>query len=109
MSSQHTAGQPVLVVGFVGVTLAAVARFQPAGSVIYVEEPDVIRKREVPAQLAGRSFVRDLIAWEYLRPGAADEFYHAHADLEPAAVIPAIEYAITFAARLSERYGLPGA
>ncbi|WIM95002.1 ATP-grasp domain-containing protein [Actinoplanes oblitus] len=109
MSFPPEAGRPVLVVGYVGVTLAAVARFQAAGSVIYVEEPDVIRKRAVRAHLDGVPFVNDLIAWEYLRPGAADEFFDAHPGLDPVAVIPAIEYATTFAARLSERYGLPGA
>jgi biotin carboxylase len=109
MSLPPGAGRPVLVVGYVGVTVAAVARFQPAGSVIYLEEPDVIRKREVRAHLDGVPFVRDLIAWEYLRPGAADEFFQAHPDLDPVAVIPAVEYATTFAARLSDRYGRPGA
>jgi biotin carboxylase len=109
MNLQPGADRPVLVVGYVGVTLTAIARFQPAGSVIYLEEPDVIRKRDVRAHLAGVPFVAEVIAWEYLRPGAADEFFNAHPGLDPVAVIPAIEYATTFAARLSERYGLSGA
>ncbi|MET9630710.1 ATP-grasp domain-containing protein [Lentzea sp. NPDC006480] len=101
--------RPVLVVGFVGVTIGLVAQFQPDDSVIYVEEPDVIRKRHVRDQIEGVGFVRGLIEWEYLTPGKADEFFHAHRDLDPAAIIPAIEYATPFAARLAERYGLPGA
>jgi biotin carboxylase len=101
--------KPVIVVGFVGVTIGHVAEFQPDDSVIYVEEPDVIRKRHVREQIEGVGFVRGLIEWEYLRPGRADEFFHAHRDLDPAAIIPAIEYATPFAARLAERYGLPGA
>ncbi|MEV6235404.1 ATP-grasp domain-containing protein [Lentzea sp. NPDC051838] len=101
--------RPVLVVGFVGVTIGLVADFQPDDSVIYVEEPDVIRKRHVREQIENVGFVRGLIEWEYLTPGRADEFFHAHRDLDPAAVVPAIEYATPFAARLAERYGLPGA
>ncbi|MEU6868966.1 ATP-grasp domain-containing protein [Streptomyces sp. NPDC046876] len=100
---------PVLVVGFVGVTMGLIAAFQPDDSVIYVEEPDVIRKRRVHDQIDGVPFVRGLIAWEYHLEGKADEFHNAHPDLAPSAVIPAIEYATPFAARLAERYGLPGA
>ncbi|MEU7551353.1 ATP-grasp domain-containing protein [Streptomyces sp. NPDC044571] len=100
---------PVLVVGFVGVTLAAIGAFQPDRSVVYVEEPDVVRKRHVHEQIEGAAFVRGLIEWEYHLPGTADAFYLAHRDLRPSAVIPAIEYATPFAARLAERYGLPGA
>ncbi|MGW6929912.1 ATP-grasp domain-containing protein [Lentzea sp. NPDC054927] len=101
--------KPVIVVGFVGVTIGLVAEFQPDDSLIYVEEPDVVRKRHVREQIEGVGFVRGLIEWEYLTPGKADEFFHAHRDLDPAAIIPAIEYATPFAARLAERYGLPGA
>ncbi|WP_405526904.1 ATP-grasp domain-containing protein [Streptomyces avidinii] len=92
-----------------GVTLAAIGAFQPDDSVIYVEEPDVVRKRRVHDQIEGVAFVRGLIEWEYHLAGKADEFFNAHPDLDPAAVVPAIEYATPFAARLSERYGLPGA
>jgi biotin carboxylase/MFS family permease len=102
--------RPVVVVGFVAVTLGHIAKFQPANSVIFVEEPDVVRKRHVRDKVAGLPFVRELIEWEYgLGAGKADEFYDAHPDLRPAAIIPAIEYATPFAARLAERYGLPGA
>ncbi|WP_371501717.1 ATP-grasp domain-containing protein [Kitasatospora sp. NBC_00374] len=109
MNEQPATARPVLIVGFVGVTLAAIGAFQPEGSVIYIEEPDVARKRRVGDTLKDVAFVRDLIEWEYHLPGRADEFYLAHPDLDPAAVVPAIEYATPFAARLAERYGLPGA
>ncbi|KOY59480.1 ATP-grasp domain-containing protein [Streptomyces sp. XY332] len=103
------ASGPVLIVGFVGVTLAAIGEFQPDDSVIYIEEPDVVRKRHVHEQLDGVAFARGLIEWEYHLAGKADEFHNAHPDLAPVAVVPAIEYATPFAARLAERYGLPGA
>jgi biotin carboxylase len=101
--------KPIILVGFVGVAMAGFAPFQPDNSIIFVEEPDVIRKRQVRDKVAGRAIVRDLIPWEFNLPGKADEFYNVFPDLEPAAVIGLSEYSVPFAARLAERYGLPGA
>ena len=106
---QRAVQRPILVVGFVGVTLPMLGRFLPDDSVVYVDEPDVSRKRGLPEKVAEIPFVRNLIEWEYGLPGKADEFFHAHPDLRPLAVVPAVEYATPFVARLAERYGLPGA
>ena len=103
------ADRPVVIVGFALASLKSLAEFQPDGSVIFVDEPDVVRKRDVRAKLAEGGVVRDLIEWEYQLPGAADEFVNRHRDLRPAAVVPLIEYATPFAARLAERYEVPGA
>lgn len=100
---------PVLIVGFVLASLKSLAAFQRDDSVIFVEEPDVVRKRDVKTKIACSPLVRALIEWEYQLPGAADEFFNTHRDLAPAAVVPLVEYATPFAARLAERYGLPGA
>lgn len=97
------------MVGFVPVALRSLAKFQPDGTVIVVEEPDVVRKREVRPKVAEAPVARELVEWEYQLPGAADAFVNAHPDLRPAAVGPLQEYATPFAARLAERYGLPGA
>ncbi len=101
--------RPILIVGFVTPVLMALTGAEPDGSVILVEEPDVIRKRDLRARLDGSPLVRELIGWEYASPGTADEFHATHRDLDPVAVVPLIEYATPFAARLAERYGLPGA
>jgi biotin carboxylase len=101
--------KPLVLVGFVGAALPSLAELQPAGSVIFVEEPDVVRKRQVRDKVAGSPLVRELIEWEFHLAGKADEFYNAHKDLDPAAIVPLVEYATPFAARLAERYGLPGA
>ena len=61
------------------------------------------------ADKGGERLVRELVEWEYTRAGTADEFYATHRDLNPVAVVPLIEYATPFAARLAERFGLPGA
>ncbi|MBO0839420.1 MAG: ATP-grasp domain-containing protein [Sciscionella sp.] len=99
---------PVIMVGFVAVALESLAEFQPDRSVIVIDEPDVVRKRGIRGKVAHAPIVRELIEWEYQLPGAADEFFASHRDLGPAAVAPFQEYATVFAARLAERYGLPG-
>lgn len=101
--------RPVIMVGFVSVALTSLAEFQPAGSVIVVDEPDVVRKRDARRKVADFAVVRELVEWEYQLPGAADEFVNAHPDLRPVAVAALQEYPTLFAARLAERYGLPGA
>jgi len=101
--------RPIVVVGFVLASLTSLTDIHPDDSVIIVEEPDVIRKRHVHAKVAGATVVRELIEWEFHLAGKADEFYHTHRDLDPAAIVPLTEYATPFAARLAERYNLPGA
>ena len=100
--------RPLIIVGFVPPALPSLAEFQADGTVIFVDEPDVVRKRDIRAKVADSALVRELIEWEYQLPGAADEFFNAHPDLDPAVVAPLQEYATPFAARLAERYGLPG-
>jgi biotin carboxylase len=100
---------PLIIVGFVPPALPSLVEFQADGTVIFVDEPDVVRKRDIRAKVAGSPLMRELIEWEYQLPGAADEFYNARPDLDPAVVVPLQEYATPFAARLAERYGLPGA
>lgn len=101
------AERPWIIVGYVPI-LPHVPGFEP-GSVILVEEPDVIRKRGVESAMAGAPMLRELLAWEYQLEASADAFFNSRPDLAPALVAPLVEYATPFAARLAERYGLPGA
>lgn len=100
---------PVLIVGFAPAALTSLAAFQPEGSVVVVDEPDVVRKRGVRDAVAAAPVVAELVEWEHQLPGAADEFANARPDLRPSAVAPVQEYATPFAARLAERHGLPTA
>jgi biotin carboxylase len=101
------ADRPVICVGFVLAALPTL-RFRPEQSVIFVEEPDIVRKRDVHAKVAGDPHLREVIEWEHYLPGAADEFFNRYPDLDPIAVLPLVEYATPFAARVAERYGIPG-
>jgi biotin carboxylase len=100
---------PVILIGFSRAWLNALERFQPEKSLVFIEEPDVVRKRDVPSEAADSKALRELIEWEYQLEGAADAFYHRHRELRPAAVVPVVEYSVPFAARLAERYGVVGA
>src|SRR5262249_26784809 len=82
---------------------------RPADSVVFVDEPDVAVGRDVENHLHKSPSARELINFEYQLPGAADAFFHRYRRLRPTAVIPGVEYAVPFAARLAERYGVPGA
>ncbi|MGW5049563.1 ATP-grasp domain-containing protein [Actinokineospora sp. NPDC004072] len=101
--------RPLLVVGFVTPVFRELAAAAPAGSVLVVEEPDVARKRDLAAKVAGNPAVAGLIPWAYGAAESAADFVAAHPDLDPVGVVPLVEYGTPFAARLAERYGLPGA
>jgi len=103
------APRPVILVGYVGTAIYSFAGVAPENSLIFVEEPDMVRRRGTAGIIASSPLVRDVFEWEYFIPGKADEFYHAYRDLNPAAILPMTEYSTPFAARLAERYGLPTA
>ncbi len=99
----------LIVVGYTVPMQHGLDAIRPPGSVVFVDEPDVAIGRGVGTHLSSSTSTRELINFEYQLPGAADAFFHQHRDLCPAAVIPGVEYAVPFAARLAERYGVPGA
>ena len=108
------AGGPIILIGYSGAVLATLSTYLPERSLIFVDEPDVLRKRNAYALTADSPTLRELIEWEYLRADedpayGADCFYHRYRDLQPRAVVPIIEYGVPFAARLAERYGVRGA
>jgi len=104
-----TGTETAILVGYSRAWLGALAAYQPERSLIFVEEPDVMRKRGLLAAATADATLRELIEWEYQLDGAADAFYHRYRHLTPAAVVPVVEYSVPFAARLAERYGVPGA
>jgi biotin carboxylase len=99
----------IIVVGYTVPMQHGLDEFRAADSVVFVDEPDVAIGRGVETHLAESTSARELIGFEYQLPGAADAFFHEHRHLRPSAVIPGVEYAVPFAARLAERYGVPGA
>jgi biotin carboxylase len=99
----------ILLVGYSLAWQQVIASYLGDDTLTFVEEPDVVRKREIHASLRIAEPACELVEWEYQRPGAADRFYLTHRDLRPVVIVPVVEYAVPFAARLAERYGVPGA
>jgi biotin carboxylase len=110
MASAHGGGGPLILVGAgAGGILTQLAKFQPERSVILIEEPDVMRKRNTRVVTANSPTLLELIEFEYQFDGSADCLYNQRRDLRPSAIVPFVDYAVPFAARLAERYGVPGA
>ncbi|PWR12540.1 biotin carboxylase [Micromonospora acroterricola] len=90
--------------------LRGLSEVLPAGSVVVVEEPDLIRRRDLERHCAALPIVSRVVAAEYqtgLEPAAllAREPALAAARL----VVPGQEYGVLAAARLADALGLPGA
>ncbi|SDH85694.1 Biotin carboxylase [Actinokineospora alba] len=99
-----------VLVGFNKAALEFLADRFPAGSVVVVEEPDVIAARRVDELIADNPCVGDLV-------GAPVQDEHDPAAVVAAvprpegvcAVVPANEYGVVAAAALAQAWGLPGA
>ncbi|RQX08348.1 ATP-grasp domain-containing protein [Micromonospora globispora] len=82
----------------------------PPGSVVLVEEPDVIRRRGLAGLVAEVPAVSRVVPAEYQTGLAVDALLDREPGLAAARlVLPGLEYAVGAAARLAERLGLPGA
>lgn len=105
----NLADQEVLLVGF-SVNILGNAVSLPPGSVLVVEEPTVVRKRDLH-NLAGRyPAVAEVLECEYQVPGRLAELAEREPRLRAArSVVPGVEYAVTAAAELAELLSLPGA
>ncbi len=100
----------VIFIGFTPGGLRGLGQYLPDDSVVFIDEPDVLRKREAVANSAGIATLRELIGWElYEIESAADAFYNANRQRRPAGILPVTDYGVPFAARLAERYGVRGA
>lgn len=108
--AMSTEPRRVVVVGYNIVMAYGLQSSQPDDSVIFIEEPAAAVRRNALETMAGIPACNRLVEWDYLREDAADEFYLRDVlGEQPLAILPGNEYATPFAARLAERYGLPGA
>ncbi|MFU8871136.1 ATP-grasp domain-containing protein [Micromonospora sp. SL4-19] len=82
----------------------------PAGSVVLVEEPDVIRRRGLERYAAELPLVSRLVPAGYQTGLDVDALLAREPGLAAARlVVPGMEYAVGATARLAARLGLPGA
>ncbi len=101
--------QKIIVVGYTAPAIASLEELRPAGSVILIEEPDVIRKRNLESVAKESPVIDQLISFEYQKELAADLIFPKLKSFNVVSVIPTVEYSTTFVARLAERFSLPGA
>ncbi len=102
--------EELVLVGFSRTLLVPLAEVLPPGSVLVIDEPDIAARRDVPRLATEFPAVSRVLLWEYQRPGAMAELLAAEPALKSArGVLPGIEYAVTAAADLAARLGLPGA
>lgn len=100
----------IVMVGFGKLLLNHLERHLPAGSVVVVEDPDIIRKRAVHDSARELSCVGSVVAAAYHQSQELVRAVEQHLAGEAVcAVLPGLEYAVPGAALLAERWGLPGA
>jgi biotin carboxylase len=97
----------IIIVGHAADWQRWMERLVPGEPVVFIDEPDVIRKRGIAEVLASAPGMT-LIGCEYQADEAAARFAASRPDERPAAVVPGMEYAVPFVAELAEHYGLPG-
>ncbi|MCM0677324.1 ATP-grasp domain-containing protein [Micromonospora phytophila] len=97
----------------VGASLGMLRLFSeelPAGSVVLVEEPDVIERRGLAHKARAMPFISRVVPAEYQTGLDAQALVAREPGLSAARlVMPGLEYAVGGAARLAAALGLPGA
>lgn len=99
-----------VLVGYSAQLMAEVDRLLPPGSVLVVEEPHVIRARDVHTAAAGHRCVAGVLAaptQDEVRAGELASLVPRQPGVR--AVMPAVEYGVVAAAALAAAWGLPGA
>jgi len=99
-----------LMVGYNEAYLTSISGRVPDGSVVVLEEPDIIRKRGLVAKAPRMPCVAELVPAVYQQSGEFVEAgLTAHQEHAVEAVVPGLEYAVPAAAALATKLGLPGA
>ncbi|WNI18847.1 ATP-grasp domain-containing protein [Actinacidiphila sp. ITFR-21] len=100
----------VLFVGYNAAYLRAIDGRVPSGSVVVIEEPDIIRKRNLRDAPTGFDCLERIVPARYQQSAEALDTAVELAAVRPvAAVVPGLEYAVPATAALAAKLGLPGA
>jgi biotin carboxylase len=98
-----------IAVGYTVAGVASLNALRPAGSIIVIEDPAIVRRRGIEAAVAALPGVDRVIAACHTDPGAVGALRAALADDDVVSVVPLNEYGTVAAARLAELFGVPGA
>ncbi|MFF4803298.1 ATP-grasp domain-containing protein [Streptomyces sp. NPDC001351] len=100
----------VVFVGYNAAYLRAIDGSVPSGSVVVIEEPDIIRKRDLQDAAARFDCLDRIVPASYQQSAEALDLAAELTATRPvAAVVPGLEYAVPATAALAEKLGLPGA
>ncbi|KUN29518.1 hypothetical protein AQJ23_01765 [Streptomyces antibioticus] len=100
----------VVFVGYNAAYLRAIDGSVPSGSVVVIEEPDIIRKRDLHDAAARFDCLDRIVPASYQQSAEALDLAAELTAVRPvAAVVPGLEYAVPATAALAEKLGLPGA
>ncbi|WP_316755861.1 ATP-grasp domain-containing protein [Streptomyces herbicida] len=100
----------VVFVGYNAAYLRAIDGSVPDRSVVVIEEPDIIRKRELQDAAARFDCLDRIVPASYQQSAEALDLVAELTAARPvAAVVPGLEYAVPATAALAEKLGLPGA
>ncbi|MEU3952461.1 ATP-grasp domain-containing protein [Streptomyces achromogenes] len=109
MTTQAADAQ-VVFVGYNAAYLRAIDGHVPSGSVVVIEEPDIIRKRELRDAADRFDCLDRIVPASYQQSAEALDLAAELTATRPvAAVVPGLEYAVPATAALAEKLGLPGA
>ncbi|MDF6045831.1 ATP-grasp domain-containing protein [Streptomyces sp. JH14] len=109
MSTPATDAQ-VVFVGYNAAYLRAIDGSVPSGSVVVIEESDIIRKRRLQDAAARFDCLDRIVPAGYQQSAEALDLAAELTAARPvAAVVPGLEYAVPATAALAEKLGLPGA
>lgn len=100
----------VIFVGYNAAYLRAVEGKVPSGSIVVLEEPDIIRKRELADAPSRFDCLDRIVPVAYQQSANVLETgADLAAGMQIVAVVPGLEYAVLAAASLAAKLGLPGA
>ncbi len=102
-------GPCVVMVGFGRILLSHLDRFLRPGSVIVVEDPDVIRKRGISGATNKLRCLREVLPARYHQDLSCVDAVISACSGPVQAVLPGVEYGVPGAAAVADRLGLPGA
>ncbi|MEU2439775.1 ATP-grasp domain-containing protein [Streptomyces rubradiris] len=106
----HATDAQVVFVGYNAAYLRAIDGNVPSGSVVVIEEPDIIRKRELRDAADRFDCLDRIVPASYQQSAEALDLAAELTATRPvAAVVPGLEYAVPATAALAEKLGLPGA
>ncbi len=102
--------RPIVLIGFGKLVLSHLERHATPGTVLVVEDPDILDKRSVPSEAARFACVADVVPARYHQDlQCVAEVRRRVGSSGVLAVLPGLEYGVPAAAALADAFGRPGA